>query len=84
MPTHAKDLLASLRKADEGRGKDRIMKFQRGDLVEATWYSKDWKLMRSPAIVIEAKSDSWVEVWIPAQNDTSVTIASELKHYDPK
>ena len=84
MPTHAKDLLASLPKANEGRGKEIIMKFQRGDMVEATWLH-EWKMVKGPAIIIEAKSDEgWIKIWVPAQNNTMVTIAHILKHYDPK
>ena len=83
MPTHAKDSLATLRKVDEGRGKETIMKFQRGDMVEATWLH-EWKMVKGPAIIIEAKSDSWIKIWIPARNETKVTIAHILKHYDPK
>jgi len=56
------------------------MKFQRGDLVRTTWYD-DWKKVKGPAIVIEAKSDSWVKVWIPARNETMVTTGFMLKHY---
>jgi len=59
------------------------MKFQRGDMVEATWLH-EWKMVKGPAIVIEAKSDSWIKIWVPAKNDAMVTIAAILKHYDPK
>ena len=45
------------------------MKFKRGDLVRAIWFD-DWTKVKGPAIVIEAKSDNWIKVWIPAQNDT--------------
>ena len=52
-------------------------------MVEATWLH-EWKMVKGPAIIIEAKSDSWIKIWVPAQNNTMVTIAHILKHYDPK
>ena len=63
------------------------MKFQPGDLVKVLccWFDgAKFQTETLPAIVIEAKSDSWVKVWIPARNETMVTFTDNLKHYDPK
>lgn len=60
------------------------MKFQRGDLVRITWFeiNNDWKKVKGPAIVIEARTKNWIKVWIPARNETMVTTGFFLRHYD--
>ena len=57
------------------------MEFQTGDLVRTTWFD-DWKKVKGPVIVIEARTKNWIKVWIPAKNETMVTTGFMLKHYD--
>lgn len=57
------------------------MEFQPGDLVRTTWFD-GWKKVKGPAIVIEARTKSWIKVWIPARNETMVTTGFMLDHYD--